>query len=362
MAPVNFADPKLAKSLLSRIHELAPTDRPLRIMEVCGTHTMEIGRLGLRALLPESIELLSGPGCPVCVTPAAVLDAAIEIAKWPNHTTVCFGDMIRVPGTKESLEEAQANGASVEMAVSPMQLIDLAKEASETTFVFIAVGFETTVPAIARTVQLITEQQIPNIRFLTAHRTLPAALDALCADADIGVHGFLLPGHVSAILGSDAYSTIKNLTVPATVTGFEPLDILGGIYSLVEMWAEDRCEVTNLYPRIVKPKGNPAAQQLINDVFEPCDAMWRGIGVIPGSGLKLRAPYAHLEVDPPELPEISHTMPKGCSCGLVLQGKIGPADCPLFADGCDPDHPVGPCMVSSEGSCAAWYRYERGRL
>jgi len=354
---IRFTDPALGRALLDKIHQYAQKLSDIRIMEVCGTHTMEIGRLGLRPLLPRNIQLVSGPGCPVCVTPGAVIDAAIDYARRPGHVVASFGDMIRVPGTATTLDTIRTQGGRVVTVTSPLSVLEMAANDPASIYLFAAVGFETTIPVIARTVTLAAERAIPNIRLLVAHRTLPPALTALCTDPAIAISGFLLPGHVSAILGSDAYGTIDALQVPAAITGFDPLDILGGIESVLRMLVEQRVAVTNCYPRIVRPNGNPAARALIESVFEPIDADWRGIGVIPGSGLKLKPLFSQFDAP---IPESAHTaMPEGCSCGAVLKGIVTPPQCPLFGTSCTPDLPVGPCMVSSEGSCAAYYRYER---
>ncbi|MBU1170968.1 MAG: hydrogenase formation protein HypD [Proteobacteria bacterium] len=352
-----FKDPALAKALLTKIGMLAKDLPEVRIMEVCGTHTMEIGRLGLRQRLPDNIRLLSGPGCPVCVTPGEVIDSAVSYAQMPNHVLATFGDMIRVPGSGQSLEQVKANGAAIAIVASPLQLIKMAEERPETTIVFAAVGFETTIPAVARTIEIAAEKKLPNLKMLVAHRLLPPALSALCGDADTHISGFLLPGHVSAIIGEEVYRTIDELNVPGAITGFEALDILGGILSVLEMLINQTALIINMYPRVVRPEGNPHARALIHKFFTPIDAAWRGIGIIPQSGLALRDEFKAF--DAPVLTQGSSTLPKGCSCGKVLKGLITPSGCSLFGSACTPQTPIGPCMVSSEGSCAAYYRYER---
>ena len=350
-------DPALAKALLKKIETLAEKLPEIRIMEVCGTHTMEIGQLGLRQRLPDNIHLISGPGCPVCVTPGEVIDSAVAYSKMPGHVLATFGDMVRVPGSSASLEQAKARGAAIEIVTTPLQLVKLAKEQPQTTFVFAAVGFETTVPAVARTIELAVEKHLVNLKMLVAHRLLPPALSALCSDPAIRVSGFLLPGHVSAIIGEEVYRNIDALAVPAAITGFEALDILGGIHAVLEMLAAGSVDVVNMYPRVVPPGGNPLARALIQKYFFPVDAAWRGIGTISQSGLAVKEAYKTF--DAPLLADVSPTLPTGCSCGEVLKGVMSPPDCPLFARTCTPQTPVGPCMVSSEGSCAAYFRYER---
>lgn len=360
MSLVDFSDRAVATDLLARIRELSDTCGPMKIMEVCGTHTMEIGRLGLRRLLPDDLQLVSGPGCPVCVTPAGVIDAAVSLCRTDGIVLATFGDMVRVPGSETSLERAAAEGGRVEVVTSPLSLLEMAAQDPATTYVFAAVGFETTVPVIARTVQLAHQRGLDNLSFLVAHRTLPPALEALCADDEIGITGFMLPGHVSAILGHEAYFGIKGLSVPSAITGFEPLDILAGIHAVLRMCAVGEAAVTNEYGRAVRPEGNPAARALIDTVFEPVDAVWRGIGTIPDSGLALREEFAAHDISRSfDLGDTGGVMPARCSCGAVLRGVMRPDECPLFAVACTPDTPVGPCMVSSEGSCAAYFRYER---
>ena len=355
-----FRDGQLASRLLGRIRAVAAGLPVVKIMEVCGTHTMEIGRQGLRSLLPANIELLSGPGCPVCVTPGSVIDAAAQLAARPHTTVMTFGDMIRVPGTTTSLQAAKAAGASVIVATSPLQILEFASKDSSCQYVFVAVGFETTIPSVAAAVSQVKARGISNASFLVSLRVVPEALDALVADASIGLSGFLLPGHVSAIIGEAPYQRLVKAGLPAAITGFEPLDILSGLLHVLEMIASGIPAVVNAYTRVVHKDGNPQARAMIDAVFEPCDALWRGIGVIPGAGLRLRAEFASLDAEKRFGVTASggaETMPAGCSCGEVLRGRMPPDKCPLFGTVCTPDNPVGPCMVSSEGSCAAYHRY-----
>jgi hydrogenase expression/formation protein HypD len=353
-----FNDPVTARNLIAAIASCAERCGSVRIMEVCGTHTMEIGRLGIRPLLPKNVELLSGPGCPVCVTPASYFDALADLALEKDVRVAAFGDLFRVPGNRTSLAQVKANGAPVDIVTSPMAALDMARKDPGREVVFTAVGFETTIPSTAAAVRDASAQNIKNLSFLVAHRLVPPALDALLADSELGINAFLLPGHVSAITGVAAYRLLVERKVPGAIAGFEPLDILAGILSLLDMLAENRPAVKNAYPRVVRKEGNTAAQKLIDEIFVPCDAVWRGIGGLPASGLALRPRYAFfdaaarfgLNVDMAE-------MPAGCSCGNVLKGRIRPDACPLFGASCTPDHPVGPCMVSSEGSCAAYFKY-----
>ncbi len=353
-----FTDLGIAKSLLAGIKTYAQKTGPISIMEVCGTHTMEIGRLGLRSLLPPSINLLSGPGCPVCVTPAAIIDAATSLAIEQKAIILTFGDMIRVPGAAITLEQAGARGGQVEVLTSPLQCVNMARNNPEKLFVFMAVGFETTIPAVARAVQLAAENKLDNLKFMVAHRIVPPALLALVHDPDLTISGFLLPGHVSAIIGEQPYRFLQKRGVPSAITGFQPLDILSAIHAVCVMIAEKSPGLKNLYSRVVRPEGNPLAIELMEQVFRPVDALWRGIGTIPASGLALQSEFS--EYDACQYFGITigdEPMPEGCSCGDVLQGRIKPTQCPLFGTSCTPQSPVGPCMVSSEGSCAAYHRY-----
>jgi hydrogenase expression/formation protein HypD len=353
-----FNDPEVAEKLIAGIRRMAEGRDVMRIMEVCGTHTMEIGRLGLRSLLPKQIELISGPGCPVCVTPGAIIDAAAELSLRHGVTVLSFGDMVRVPGDRTSLAQARASGGSVEIAASPLDMVARAQADPVREYVFVAVGFETTIPSTARAVVLVRERGLKNAKFLVCHRIVPPALDALIADASIGIAGFMLPGHVSAIIGERPYARLPERNIPAAITGFEPLDIIAGIHAIVDMIVRKAPAVRNMYPRVVKPGGNVRARELIDAVFRPGDALWRGIGVIPKSGLFLRDEFEELDAARHYGLSIDdHAMPAGCSCGEVLRGKIRPDRCPLFSGACTPEHPVGPCMVSSEGSCAAFFRY-----
>jgi hydrogenase expression/formation protein HypD len=352
-----FRDPAIARNLIDAIHATATA--PVKFMEVCGTHTVSIARNGLRGVMPETITLLSGPGCPVCVTANADIDTAIEFAKQPGVIVTTFGDMMKVPGSYSSLSGEKAEGYDIRMVYSPLDALDIAKRNPDHQVVFIGVGFETTVPVIASTIQQAAARDIANFSVFSAHKTVPEALRALVNDPDVEIGGFILPGHVSVIIGLEPYRFLaEEYGVPSVITGFEPVDVLHGVYMLAKQVAEGRAAVEVAYTRAVPPEGNPAAVAKIDEVFEVCDAEWRGIGVIPGTGLAIRETYAafdalkRIPVTPPPVKEI-----KGCQCGEVLRGVTLPFECKLFARGCTPEHPIGPCMVSSEGSCAAYYRY-----
>jgi hydrogenase expression/formation protein HypD len=358
MSDRRFSDPEAAAGLIDAIARAAARAPNIRIMEVCGTHTMEIGRLGIRRLLPKNIELLSGPGCPVCVTPASYIDALCDLAASGKACIAAFGDLFRVPGSKSSLAKVKSLGAAVEIVTSPMAALDIARNRPSKQVVFTAVGFETTIPATAVAVRAAFTERLTNSSFLVAHRLVPPALDALLNDATLGINAFLLPGHVSAIIGEAAYAPLALRGVPGVIAGFEPLDILAGVLTLVEMVSAKAPVLRNEYTRVARPEGNPAARTLIDAYYEPCDAVWRGIGAIPLSGLALKPQFAAFDASKRfGIALDDEKMPGGCSCGDVLKGRVKPSDCPLFGKACDPDHPVGPCMVSSEGSCAAYFKY-----
>ncbi len=331
----------------------------IKIMEVCGTHTMAISRYGLRSLLPKSIELLSGPGCPVCVTPTSYIDNATELAENKDVIVTTFGDMMRIPGNESTLLYKKAKGCNVQMVYSPLNAVDLARENPDKEVVFLSVGFETTTPVIALSVYKAKSEGINNYSVLTANKTMPEAIKVLAGDKELAIDGFLYPGHVSAIIGTDFFSYIAyNMEKAGVVAGFEPLDILYSINTLVKNITERKNILENMYSRIVTKEGNTKAQKKMYEVFKPMDAVWRGIGMIPNSGLGLRDEYERFDAakkfniklkDSPE--------PKGCLCGEVLKGKKRPSNCKLFKTRCTPENPVGACMVSSEGTCAAYYKY-----
>jgi hydrogenase expression/formation protein HypD len=352
-----WRDPELAKHLVELIE--AAADRPMKIMEVCGTHTVAIARFGLRELMPDNVTLLSGPGCPVCVTANRDIDLAIEIGRAPGVVLTTFGDMMKVPGSYSSLSREKADGRDIRIVYSPLDAIAIAEAEPEKQVVFLGVGFETTVPTIAVTIKHAAAKGLTNFSVLSVHKTVPGALEALVNDPEVQIDGFILPGHVSTIIGPEPYRFLASkYHVPGVATGFEPIDVLQGVWMLARQISEGRAEIEVAYKRGVNADGNPTARALIAEVFEPTDAEWRGIGVIPGTGLKIREAFAgfdaakRFDVTPPEPKEIP-----GCQCGDVLRGVVLPFQCRLFGKGCTPEHPIGPCMVSSEGSCAAYYRY-----
>ncbi|MFW6138933.1 MAG: hydrogenase formation protein HypD [Spirochaetota bacterium] len=358
MQTKTYRDKDYVKTLAHRIHRIFP-GRKLTIMEVCGTHTMAIARYGLRALLPSGLKLISGPGCPVCVTPASVIDAALKLSEIPDTVICTFGDMMRVPGSRGSLELKRAEGSDIRVVYSVRDMLELAEKGPGRKFVFISVGFETTTPGTALSVMEAAQMGLKNVFFLAANRLVVPAMDALMRSEEARIDGFLCPGHVSVIIGSGAYRGIASTYgVPCVVGGFEPVDILMAVHDIVDMAAQKKAGVGNAYPRAVTQQGNLRAQDIMYQVFQPVAAEWRGLGKIPDSGMALREPYVHMDA----LKEFSLELsvvpdPAGCRCGDVLKGVILPPQCSLFGKRCRPEHPVGPCMVSSEGSCAAYYRY-----
>lgn len=349
----NFNDPDIGKKLIERIEKLAEKAGPCTIMEVCGTHTMAIGRFGIRRLLPDTVRLVSGPGCPVCVTPGDYIDTAADIALSEDVTVATFGDMVRVPGIRTSLEQARAQGARITVITNPLDIFSIPGEV-----MFCAVGFETTAAPIAGALQRAVRDDHDNITFYTSLRLIPPTLALLCADSDISIQGFLLPGHVSAVIGAQVYEFLE---IPSCITGFEMTDILDSIGRILGMKAEGKGGVENGYSRVVTPGGNIKACNLIEEYFEPCSEVWRGIGRLEDCSLAIRSEFSTFDARSRYgiRSEDDTGMPEGCSCGDVLKGLILPERCPLFGAGCTPDHPAGPCMVSSEGSCVAFFKYER---
>ena len=357
-----FRDRELVANLAANIRRMAAElGRKVSFMEVCGTHTMAIYQYGLRSLLPETVRLVSGPGCPVCVTPAGYLDAALACAGTAGVTVATFGDMLRVPGSSGSLLEARAHGADVRIVYSPRDAVALARTTPDRRVVFLGVGFETTAPAVAASILEAERLGLTNYCVLAAHKTMPLPMQALTADPDLNLDGYLCPAHVSTVIGGKAYLPLaERHRIPCVVTGFEPADVMQGIEMLLAQQLSGQPRVEIQYRRAVGWDGNSRAQAILDQVFTSCDAVWRGLGLLPGSGLRIRDEYRAFDAE--QLPGITVAVGDehpGCRCGDVLRGKISPADCPLFAAGCTPEKPVGACMVSSEGTCAAAYRYGR---
>ena len=351
-----FKDPKLARGLVDSIQKLAPAGGAT-LMEVCGTHTMAIARNGIRNLMPEGTRLASGPGCPVCVTSNRDIDTVIALARTDNVTIATFGDMTRVPGSTSSLLKEQAAGRSVQIVYSPLDALRLAEQHPDREIVFVGVGFETTTPLVA--IKRAAAAGLKNFSVFGAHKNMPGALEAIINDPQLKLDALILPGHVSTIIGAEPYKFLaEKYGIPGVITGFEPVDVLQGIAMIMRQLHEGRAEIEIAYARGVMPQGNPVAMAAIDEVFETCTALWRGLGEIPGSGYRIREEFAQFDAVRRFNPQVEPTQdPKGCRCGDVLRGIMAPSECPLFRRICTPENPVGPCMVSSEGSCAAYYRY-----
>jgi hydrogenase expression/formation protein HypD len=358
-----FRDPRLARKLLANIQRMlsvrARSKQPVRFMEFCGGHTHAIFRHGLRQMLPPTVELSSGPGCPVCVTANADLDRAIAMARLPGVIMTTFGDMLKVPGSHGSLQTARAEGADVRIVYSALDALQIARDHLGRAVIFLGVGFETTAPTVAASILEAEAGGLGNFYVLSLHKLTPPATRAILDAGEVRLAGIIGPGHVTTVIGSEAWEFLpRHYSVPCAVAGFEPLDILQAVAALVEMAEGGQPAVVNAYSRGVRPEGNRTALGIMHRVFDVSEAEWRGLGRVPASGLVLRSEYARFDasrafpVDPG--PTREH---KGCRCGDVLRGTVNPPDCSLFRRACNPAHPLGPCMVSDEGACAAWYRY-----
>ena len=356
-----YTDPAAMAGLLDDIgREASKLERRLTFMEVCGTHTHSVAGAGLRRLMPPTVRLISGPGCPVCVTPVDYLDRALALAALPDTTVCTFGDLMRVPSSTISLEQARAEGARVEVVYSPRDALAMARENPQIRVIFLAVGFETTIPTITGALAEAETDDVENFLLLPGNKTMPQVMKVLVDDPDLDVDGFLLPGHVSVITGWKLFEFLaEDHGVSGVVAGFMPTDVAQGVLALILQAAEGRPGIGNVYGRVVTADGNRHARELVDRFFEPSDEIWRGFGTVPGSGLGLREEWAHRNASKIEVELPAPNEPVGCRCGDVLRGVIDPPECPLFDSGCDPDTPIGACMVSSEGTCAAWYRHER---
>lgn len=350
---------KIAEKIHETARQIAAYAPPeMTIMEVCGTHSHAIARYGLKQLLPENIRLISGPGCPVCVTADEDLDRTVQIAQ-KGAIVATFGDMVRVPGPLGSLADARAHGADVRVLYSPVQALEVAAENPEREVVLLGIGFETTTPGIGIIISEAREKNLQNFSVYATHKVMPPPMEVLISDPESNIDAYLCPGHVSTIIGADAYKPLaKKYHVPCAVGGFEPTDIMEAIAALVEQVCSGVARVDNCYKRAVSAEGNLAALAVMEQVFEPCDANWRGLGIIPASGLAIREEFG--KFDAAQRFDFEPTQQRGigpCLCGDVLQGKAVPTDCPAFGTTCTPQSPIGACMVSSEGSCAAEYKY-----
>jgi hydrogenase expression/formation protein HypD len=351
-----FRDKHLIVKIAKRIREAVDPSRTYNFMEVCGTHTMSIFRFGLRDLLLKNIRLISGPGCPVCVTPNEYIDKAIAAAELPNVIIATFGDLFRVPGSYSSLEKEKAAGRDIRMVYSSTDAIELAKKHPDKEVVFLGIGFETTIPTVAMSILMAKKEKLNNYSVLSGHKTMPEVLRALVTDRSVKVDGFILPGHVSAIIGVKPYQFLaKTYKKRCVITGFEPLDILQGILMLV---SQKKPKVDVQYTRIIEASGNRRAEASIEKVFQKTISNWRGIGEVRNSGLKIRKAFSAFDAEDKfnirPRPSREHA---GCVCGEVLKGVKTPLECRLFSKVCNPEHPVGACMVATEGTCAAYYKY-----
>jgi hydrogenase expression/formation protein HypD len=354
-----FRDKEIVKRLIREIER--SVSNKVNLMEVCGTHTMAIFRSGIKQLLPKNINLISGPGCPVCVTAQQDIDNMLALARIKNVIITTFGDMLKVPGTESSLEKQRANGSDVRSLYSPLDALEIARKNKNREVVFLAVGFETTSPAIASVISDAKEKKIKNFSVFSCHKLIPPAMQALLAAREIKLDGFLCPGHVSTIIGSRSYEFIcRDYKIPCCISGFEPVDILETVLMLLKQVQQKKPTVQIQYKRAVQPQGNILAQKILHKVFTESDAAWRGLGTIPKSGLKLNKDYRDFDAKEKfALKPFASQEPKNCLCGEVLRGVKSPSQCKLFAKVCNPENPYGPCMVSSEGTCSAWYKYNR---
>ncbi len=362
ISPFDAASPshEVLRALTRRLR--AYSGPPVRVMEVCGTHTVAIARMGLRNVLPETVRLQSGPGCPVCVTPVEVFDAAVHLVRERGITLATYGDALKVPGTETTLAEVRARGGDVRVVYSAADALALARSDPDREVVFFGLGFETTAPTVAHTVLEASRTGVRNYSVLCAHKAIVPAMTALLQDPEVRVGAFLCPGHASMVLGAQAYRPVaEQYGVPCVVAGFEPGDVLLGLLRLLAQVERGEARVENAYPRAVAWEGNPHAMALMDRVFERVTARWRGLGEIAASGYRLREAFAPWDASRRFLEGIRFAgrEPRGCRCAEVLRGIIEPDECPLFGEQCTPDAPRGACMVSSEGACGARYRYGR---
>lgn len=355
-----YRDGKTAAKLVSMLNNQQGLP-PVRFMEVCGTHTVSICRHGIRELMPPAIALTSGPGCPVCVTATADIDTFIKAAELDNSIITTFGDLLRVPGSRSSLQDARAEGADIRTVYSSLDALEIARQNPERQVIFLGVGFETTTPTVAAAILTAEQESLRNFSVISSHKVMPPALDALLSDPEIQIDGLICPGHVSIMIGADAYQPfVDRYNIPCVIAGFEPIDILKAVVMLAEQIQDGKAKVEIAYDRAVTREGNRQAMQIMHEVFEPVDALWRGLTVIPASGLEIRPEYAYYNARKRfDLTIAEAEDPAGCACGDVLKSIKTPADCKLFGKVCLPEHPVGPCMVSGEGACGAFYKYRQ---
>jgi hydrogenase expression/formation protein HypD len=352
-----FRDKKTSEALAREISKIS-SHTQMTIMEVCGTHTMSIYRYGIKDLLPPSVHLLSGPGCPVCVTPNSGIDRAIGLARKEDVILTTFGDMLKVPGSSSSLEKEKAQGCDIRIVYSPMDGVEIAEKNLDKKVIFMGIGFETTAPVVAATVREVKARDLKNFFVLSLHKIIPPAIQAILDCREVRIDGFLLPGHVSTITGLRVYDFIvTHYDQACVVSGFEPLDILQSVLMLASQITSGKKSVENQYTRMVKPEGNIQAKRVVDEVFQEVDSDWRGLGTIPMSGLRLRKEYSRFDAFSIDVEVEPVRENKDCLCGMILRGVKRPHDCTLFGKECTPEEPQGPCMVSSEGTCAAHYKY-----
>ncbi len=359
------SNPKLAKQLLAKLLEISEQyidkfgRRPI-IMEVCGSHTMALARTGLKTILKDHVNLISGPGCPVCVTDQISIDAMIELTEGDNRIICSFGDMMRVPGTKRSLMESKTAGKDIRVIYSPLDAVTLAEENPDKEVIFLGIGFETTIPILAATLKLADERQVKNFSMWVTTKLVEPILRTLLDSKKVTIDGFLLPGHVSIVLGKKSYDfLVDEYNVPGVISGFESVEMISGLYKLIEMLLTADIHIINDHKKIVTDEGNIHAQKLMQHYLEPVDEAWRGIGVIKNSGLDIKPEFDHLNAKKRFNITVGEPRKTKCRCGEVISGLISPNECSLFAKACHPINPIGPCMVSTEGSCAAYYQYMR---
>ncbi len=357
----SYRNPAVIKKISESIKSIPLKNEEVKLMEVCGTHTMAIRKFAIDTILPDNVRLLSGPGCPVCVTPALFIDTAIRLVDREDIILTTFGDMVRVPGTESSLEAIKAKGKHVEIVYSPIEALKLAEKYKDKKTVFLAIGFETTAPSIALTVMEAHRRKIKNFFILEGNRLIPPAIETILRDPESKIDGFILPGHVCTITGDEDFRFIPEAYgIPCVISGFEPLDILIAVKTLLEMISTGRADVVNAYPRVVKRKGNSKAKDIMVEVFKKTDALWRGLGYVKESGLRLKEKFCHFNIlNHIEVDNVVSRENPACRCGDVLKGKIYPYQCALFGTLCTPTSPKGPCMISTEGSCAAYYKYSQ---
>lgn len=360
-----FSSPELSKILLQNIYQLAELykrrfGQEPALMEVCGSHTMAVARTGVKKLLAGKVKLISGPGCPVCVTDQKSIDAMIQLAEGENRIICTFGDMIRVPGTTRTLMDAKTDGKDIRVVYSPIDAVQIAKKNQDKEVVFLGIGFETTIPVLGVALKMAHEENVSNFSMWVTTKLVEPILRKLLDEGEVRVDGFLLPGHVSIVLGKNHYQyLVDEYKVPGVICGFEPVELLSGIYKSLELLISETPDIINAHKHIVRDEGNVQAQQLMEKYFRPCAQAWRGIGIIEDSGLDIRQEYSHLNAKRRFLIQVGEPVKTKCRCGDVIRGIIQPQECVLFSKACTPINPIGPCMVSSEGSCAASYEYLR---